>query len=74
MLTLAPIGDSQTLPLRNSIQDNELFYLMSRGLSRRDATELIIMSYFQDLVDLAPDHVKEDLTREIHQHIHTAQV
>jgi len=56
------------------VQDDELFYLMSRGLSRKDATELIIMSYFQDLIDLAPDHVKEDLTREIHQHIHTVQV
>ena len=55
------------------VQDNELFYLMSRGLSRREATELIIMSFFQDLIDLAPDHVKGDLTREIHHHIHTVQ-
>jgi Fe-S cluster assembly protein SufD len=56
------------------VQDSEMFYLMSRGLSRKDATELIIMSYFQDLIDLAPEHVKADLTREIHQHIHTVQV
>ena len=55
------------------VQDNELFYLMSRGLSRREATELIIMSFFQDLIDQAPDHVKGDLTREIHHHIHTVQ-
>ena len=56
------------------VQDNELFYLMSRGLTRKDATELIIMSYFQDLIDLAPDHVKAGLTQEIHHHIHTVQM
>ena len=55
------------------VQDDELFYLMCRGLSRKDATELIIMSYFQDLIDLAPDHVKADLTQEIHHHIHNVQ-
>ncbi len=56
------------------VQEGELFYLMSRGLSRKDATELILMSYFQDLIELAPDHVKADLTREIHQHIHSMQL
>jgi len=55
------------------VQDSELFYLMSRGLTRQDATELIIMSYFQELIELAPDHVKADLTQEIHHHIHTVQ-
>lgn len=55
------------------VQDSELFYLMSRGLSHKDATDLIIMGYFQDLIDLAPAHVKADLTREIHQHIHSVQ-
>ena len=56
------------------VQDSELFYLMSRGLSRKDATEMIIMSYFQDLIDLAPDHVQADLTQEIHHHIHNVQI
>ncbi len=55
------------------VQDGELFYLMSRGLSRRDAAELIIMSFFQDLIDLAPEYVKTDLTAEIHRHLHTVQ-
>ena len=44
------------------VQDSELFYLMSRGLSRIDATEMMIMSFFLDLIDLAPDHVQADLT------------
>ena len=56
------------------VQEDELFYLMSRGLTRKDATELIIMSYFQDLIDLAPDHVKANLTQEIHHHIHNGQM
>jgi len=56
------------------VQENELFYLMSRGLTRQDATELIIMSYFQELIDLAPDHVKTDLIQEIHHHIHNVQM
>ena len=47
---------------------------MSRGLTRADATELIIMSFFQELIDLAPDHVKNELTKEIHHHIHTVQI
>jgi Fe-S cluster assembly protein SufD len=55
------------------VQENELFYLMSRGLTRKDATELIIMSYFQDLIDFAPDHVKADLTQEIHHHLHNVK-
>jgi Fe-S cluster assembly protein SufD len=56
------------------VQEDELFYLMSRGLTRKDATELIIMSYFQDLIDLAPNHVKDNLTQEIHHHIHNGQM
>jgi Fe-S cluster assembly protein SufD len=36
------------------IDENQLFYLMSRGLSRRDAEKLIVDGFFEPVVDAIP--------------------
>lgn len=43
------------------IDEEQLFYLMSRGLSREQATQLIIKGFFEDLFR----HIPVDTTREL---------
>ena len=47
------------------LSEEELFYLESRGLSRRDAREMLVVGYFEDLLDKAPDVFKEGALERI---------
>ena len=47
------------------LSEEELFYLESRGLSRRDAREMLVVGYFEDLLDKAPDLFKEGALERI---------
>lgn len=52
------------------IDENQLFYLMSRGLDRKEAEGLIVESKMTPAFDQMPDEIlREELRREIHQRI-----
>ena len=44
------------------INDEEAFYLMSRGLARNEAEGMLIQGYFEELLDGAPADVGEHLS------------
>jgi Fe-S cluster assembly protein SufD len=49
------------------LSDEELFYLESRGLSRAESREMLVIGYFEDLLDHAPETYREstlDVIRE----------
>jgi Fe-S cluster assembly protein SufD len=43
------------------INDEEVFYLMSRGLKRSEAEAMLIQGYFEELLEGAPENVGEHL-------------
>jgi Fe-S cluster assembly protein SufD len=47
------------------IDAQELFYLMSRGLDRNQATELLVLGYFEELLARTPAPYREPLTARI---------
>jgi Fe-S cluster assembly protein SufD len=47
------------------IDEQELFYLMSRGLDRGQATELLVLGYFDELLGKTPALYRERLTERI---------
>lgn len=52
------------------IDENQLFYLMSRGLDRKEAEGLIVESKMTSAFDQIPDRdLREELRREIHARI-----
>ena len=51
------------------IDENKLFYLMSRGLSETEAKKVIISSNFKKIIDLLPDEIKEDIENKINNYI-----
>lgn len=52
------------------IDDEQLFYLMSRGLSRKESEGLIVESRMTPTFDQIPDQeLRDDLRREVHQRI-----
>jgi Fe-S cluster assembly protein SufD len=54
----------------SSVDDEELFYLQSRGLPRADAQRLIVEGFFSQLTDRVPlEGVKQRIAREIEQQI-----
>jgi Fe-S cluster assembly protein SufD len=42
------------------LSDEEVFYLESRGLSRADAREMLVIGYFEDLLMKAPEQYRDD--------------
>jgi Fe-S cluster assembly protein SufD len=42
------------------LDEEELFYLQSRGFSRDEARELLILGFFEDLLARAPDDFREE--------------
>jgi len=49
------------------LSDEELFYLESRGLSRAESREMLVVGYFEDLLDHAPESYRQgtlDVIRE----------
>ncbi|HZK23034.1 MAG TPA: SufD family Fe-S cluster assembly protein [Atopostipes sp.] len=52
------------------IDENQLFYLMSRGLGRKEAEGLIVESKMATTFDQIPDeNLRDDLKREVHERI-----
>lgn len=47
------------------ISDDELFYLMSRGVSEEDATAMIILGFISDLTKALPMEYSLELKRLI---------
>src|SRR6185295_13484231 len=39
------------------VDENELFYLEARGISRRDAEHMLVEGYFADILDRVPDQL-----------------
>lgn len=49
------------------IDENELFYLMSRGISREDARRELIVGYFEEQIQKAPGIEQESIRDRIRQ-------
>ena len=48
------------------INDDKLFYLMSRGLTKEEATKLIVLSNFNSIIEkIKNDSLKEEIIKEI---------
>ena len=48
------------------VDEEQIFYLESRGIPRNEAEALIVEGFFQDLLDRIPAQtLKEDLSQEI---------
>ena len=53
------------------LDEEELFYLMSRGMTHRDAERLVIFGFFNDVLERLPlPGVVEELRAEIERRIH----
>jgi len=48
----------------------ELFYLESRGFSAVDAREMLVVGYFEDLLDSAPERFRDDAIARIRERLH----
>ncbi len=54
------------------IDDEHMFYLMSRGLSRKTSEELVIKGFFENLIDNIPDrHSRDELRHKIELKVHS---
>ena len=47
------------------LSEEELFYLESRGLSRAEAREMLVVGYFEDLLTRAPERYRDDALAKI---------
>ena len=61
-----PVRASATIFIdRVRLSDEELFYLESRGLSPGEAREMLVLGYFEDLLDKAPEVYREGTLERI---------
>lgn len=51
------------------LNEEELFYLMSRGFPRMEAEKLLIAAFFEDVMDLAHKEVQEEIRRTIQHRV-----
>lgn len=51
------------------INDLEMFYLISRGLSERDAKRLIVQGFLSSMLDVFPDTVAKKANKELSNYI-----
>ena len=54
------------------LSEEELFYLESRGLSRVESREMLVMGYFEDLLDHAPEAYREGALEQIRERLASA--
>jgi Fe-S cluster assembly protein SufD len=47
------------------IDEEQLFYLMSRGFPRVEAEKLLVVGYFEELLDLTPAALRDELLADI---------
>src|SRR5258705_9214436 len=46
------------------IDENQVFYMMSRGITRRDAVRILVEGYFEEVIQRLHDPVFEAMVRE----------
>ena len=51
------------------LSEEELFYLESRGLSRAESREMLVVGYFEDLLDSAPQLYREGALGQIRTYL-----
>jgi Fe-S cluster assembly protein SufD len=52
------------------VNNDQLFYLMSRGLSKEEATRLLVVGFFSEVVDIIPiQDIKDSLLNHIEKQI-----
>lgn len=49
-----------------------VFYLQARGYSRVEAEETLLMGFFDDIIDKAPERIQEELRQLVSQRVHEA--
>jgi Fe-S cluster assembly protein SufD len=54
------------------LSEEELFYLESRGLSRAESREMLVVGYFEDLLDHAPETYREGALEVIRSRLASA--
>jgi len=54
------------------LSEEELFYLESRGLSRSESREMLVVGYFEDLLDHAPEMYREGALEHIRSRLASA--
>ena len=54
------------------LSEEELFYLESRGLSRNESREMLVVGYFEDLLDHAPELYREGTLERIRSRLASA--
>jgi Fe-S cluster assembly protein SufD len=54
------------------LSEEELFYLESRGLSRNESREMLVVGYFEDLLDHAPELYREGALERIRSRLASA--
>jgi len=54
------------------LSEEELFYLESRGLSRNESREMLVVGYFEDLLDHAPEMYREGAMDRIRSRLASA--
>jgi len=54
------------------LSEEELFYLESRGLSRSESREMLVVGYFEDLLDNAPEVYRDDALEHIRSRLANA--
>ena len=47
------------------VSEEELFYLMSRGLSRKSARQLIVQGFIKDVIEALPDEMRALVLKEV---------
>jgi Fe-S cluster assembly protein SufD len=51
------------------INENEVFYLMTRGLSKREAEKMIIMGYFEEVLEKSPGTITDEIREAVLERI-----
>ena len=51
------------------VSKDKLFYLMSRGLDKKEASKLIVSANFSTIINELPDSIREDINNIINERI-----
>lgn len=51
------------------INEEQIYYLQCRGFARREAEEMLILGYFEDLLENLPAGMQEDVRQQIHRRL-----
>jgi Fe-S cluster assembly protein SufD len=51
------------------IDEEQIYYLQCRGFSRKEAEEMLITGFFENLLHNLPDHMQDDVRQQIHRRL-----